>query len=214
MAPEAVTEGPVRAFIGLGANVGDATGTLATAVRALAALPNVRLRAVSRLYLTKPVGLTDQPDFHNAAVEVSVTGATGDAAMDALALLERLKDLERDFGRRRRRRWGPRELDLDLLAFGRSMIDVERTPASRSLDAAGRPEAARDRLIVPHPAAHERLFVLAPLADIAPRLIPPGWKETIEEARHRQAAREGEDAVVAVASWDERRDDWGPLQPK
>lgn len=209
-----MTERPVRAYIGLGANVGNAPATLAAAVRSLAALPNARLRAVSRLYVTKPVGVTDQPDFHNAAVELSLTGPSGERDTAALTLLERLKDLERDFGRRRRRRWGPRELDLDLIVFGRSKVDVERTPGARSLDAAPGAEAATARLVVPHPAAHQRLFVLAPLADVAPRLTPPGWAATVEEARSRQALREGEDAVIPVASWDERRDDWGPLQPR
>lgn len=209
-----MTERPVRVYIGLGANVGNAPATLAAAVRALAAFPNARLRAVSRLYETEPVGVTDQPDFHNAAVELSLTGGSGEPETDAITLLERLKDLERDFGRRRRRRWGPRELDLDLLVFGRSKIDVERTPAGRSLDAAAETAPGMDRLVVPHPAAHQRLFVLAPLADIAPRLTPPGWEATVEEARRRQALREGEHAVIPIAGWDERHDDWGPLQPR
>lgn len=209
-----MSERPIRAYIGLGANVGDARETLAAAVRALASLPNARLRAVSRLYLTKPVGVTEQSDFHNAAVELTVSGVSGQPAVDALELLERLKDLERDFGRRRRRRWGPRELDLDLLVFGRSNVDVERTPRSRSVDAPAEGATVEDRLVVPHPAAQERLFVLAPLADVAPRLIPPGWRLTVEEARHAQEAREGADAVIPIATWDERRDEWGPLQPR
>jgi 2-amino-4-hydroxy-6-hydroxymethyldihydropteridine diphosphokinase len=209
-----VSERPVRAYIGLGANVGNAVETLAAAVRALATLPGARLQAVSRLYRTRPVGVTDQPDFHNAVVELRVSPGSRDAAADALSLLERLKDLERDFGRRRRGRWGPRELDLDLLVFGRSTIDVERTTAARSLDAAKDPAAVPDRLVVPHPAARERLFVLAPLADVAPRLVPPGWNTTVETARRELVAREKEGAVIPVASWDERRDDWGPLQPR
>ena len=209
-----MSDRPVRAYIGLGANVGHARDTLASAVRALAALPGARLRAVSRLYVTRPVGVTDQPDFHNAVVELSLTGATGEPARDALDLLERLKDLERDFGRRRRRRWGPRELDLDLLVFGHSKIDVERTPGSRSVDTPAVASNVKDRLVVPHPAAQERLFVLAPLADIAPRLVPSGWGVSAEEARVEQERREGADAVVPVASWDERRDDWGSLQPR
>jgi 2-amino-4-hydroxy-6-hydroxymethyldihydropteridine diphosphokinase len=195
-------------YIGLGANVGDAPTTLAAAVRALASLPRARLRKVSRLYQTRPVGVTDQPDFHNAAVELSVSMESEDAAAAALALLERLKGLERDFGRRRRRRWGPRELDLDLLVFGRSQVDVERTADAQSLD------APKDRLIVPHPAAAERLFVLAPLSDLAPRLVPPGWDLAVEQARRAQEQREGADAVVPVATWDERIDSWGPLQPR
>ena len=67
----------VRAYIGLGANVGDAASTLAEAVAALAALPGARLKGVSRLYVTAPVGVTDQPDFHNAAVALDVDGGRG-----------------------------------------------------------------------------------------------------------------------------------------
>jgi 2-amino-4-hydroxy-6-hydroxymethyldihydropteridine diphosphokinase len=192
--------GRVRAYIGLGANVGDAAGTIAAAIRALAALPDVRLRAVSMLYATAPVGVTDQPEFRNAVVALDVP-AGPDPTTGATALLVALKRLERAFGRRERERWGPRELDLDLLVFGRSKLSVDRPPEGRSDDAAkfGR------LLVVPHPEAQRRLFVLAPLADIAPRLVPPGWGEMVESARRRQAAVEGPGAVRPVARWDEER---------
>ena len=123
----------VRAYIGLGANMGDAPDTLARAVRALAALPGVRLRGVSRLYVTRPVGVLDQPDFHNAVVALDVP-AGPDPETGALALLIALKGLERAFGRQERERWGPRELDLDLLLFGRHRVRVERPDAARSAD--------------------------------------------------------------------------------
>lgn len=199
-----MTERRVRAYLGLGANVGDAEATLTEAVAAIAALPGARLRGVSRLYATDPVGVTDQPEFRNAVVALDVaagrdprTGTPG-----ALALLAALKELERDFGRRKRQRWGPRELDLDLLVFGRHRIAVERPPAARSLDAETDPGKAARLLEVPHPAAAARLFVLAPLADLAPRLVPPGWHETVETARRRGARIEGRDAVRPVGSWD------------
>src|SRR5262249_29115288 len=104
----------VRAYIGLGANLGDARATLTAAVAALGALPGARLRGVSRLYRTTPVGVTDQPDFLNAAVALDVP-AGRDSATGAIALLVELKRLERESGRQPRGRWGPRELDLDLL---------------------------------------------------------------------------------------------------
>jgi 2-amino-4-hydroxy-6-hydroxymethyldihydropteridine diphosphokinase len=170
----------VRSYIGLGANVGDARTNLERAVRALAALPGARLRGVSRLYRTAPVGLTDQPDFLNAAVALDVPAGTVPET-GALALLRALKELEVALGRRPRQRWGPREIDLDLLIFGRHRVHVEQ---SEGLD-----------LEVPHPRAGERLFVLAPLADLAPGLRPPGWRETVESARRRRAAVEGDDAV-------------------
>ena len=202
----------IRAYVGLGANVGAAAETLERAVGALAALPGVRLRGVSRLYVTRPVGVANQRDFHNAVVALDATGEGTDADA-ALALLARLKDLEREFGRRRRRRWGPRELDLDLLVFGDARLDVPRTPEARSVDApAG--STTPDRLVVPHPAAGERLFVLAPLADLAPRLVPPGWDRTVDEARRRQVEREGPDAIRVVADWHDGRQRWERVQPR
>ncbi len=131
----------VRAYIGLGANVGDPEATLAEAVTALASLPGAHLRGVSRLYVTAPWGEPDQPDFRNAVVAIDVPGGQEPAAA-ALALLARLKDVERDFGRREGRRWGPRELDLDLLVFGRARLTVERPPEARSVDADGDPARA------------------------------------------------------------------------
>src|SRR5690606_35028218 len=114
----------VRAYIGLGANVGNARATLHAAVRALAALPAVRVVGVSPLYVTRPVGVVDQPDFHNAVVALEVP-AGPDPATGALALLIALQGIERAFGRVERERWGPREVDLDLLVFGADAIHVE-----------------------------------------------------------------------------------------
>ncbi len=209
----AVTRRRVRAYIGLGANVGDAARTLADAVHALAALPGTRVRAVSRLYVTAPVGVTDQPDFHNAVVALDVPAGT-DPATGALELLAMMKEQERAFGRRHRRRWGPRELDLDILVFGRHRVSVERPPEARSIDAATDPARAARLLEVPHPAAAARLFVLAPLADLAPGLVPPGWGMSVATARRRQADREPPDAVRPVAAWDATIDAWSPVQPR
>jgi len=202
----------VRAYIGLGANVGDPERTLAEAVHALAALPGSRLRGVSRLYATAPVGLTDQPEFRNAVAALDVP-AGPDPETGALDVLTALKELERAFGRRRRRRWGPRELDLDLLVFGRSRIALERPAAVRSMDADTDPVKAAQLLEVPHPAAADRLFVLAPLADLAPGLVPPGWHETVETARRGRATVEGPDAVRPVGTWDDRDGRWRPSRP-
>ncbi|HEY5488405.1 MAG TPA: 2-amino-4-hydroxy-6-hydroxymethyldihydropteridine diphosphokinase [Candidatus Limnocylindrales bacterium] len=178
----------VRAYVGLGANVGDPLANLRNAVRALAALPDVSVRGVSRLYQTKPVGVTDQPDFLNAVVALHVP-AGPDPETGALALLAALKALEVAIGRVARERWGPREVDLDLLLFGRQVINVER-PDGRWL-------------VVPHPQAHDRLFVLAPLSDLVPGLRPPTWGETVTTARTRQGQLEGPDAVrvAADSSW-------------
>ncbi len=182
----------VRAYIGLGANVGDPSGTLAAGVRALAALPGVRLRGVSRLYATRPVGIADQPEFRNAVAALDVPRGP-DPETGAVALLVALKSIERAFGRRRGERWGPRELDLDLLIFGRHHIKVERPKVGRSDRAIQDDEG--QWLQVPHPSAHERLFVLAPLGDLAPGLVPPDWAETVATARDRRIDIEGGDAV-------------------
>jgi 2-amino-4-hydroxy-6-hydroxymethyldihydropteridine diphosphokinase len=209
----AVTRRRVRAYIGLGANVGDSARTLANAIVALADLPGVSVRAVSRLYVTAPVGVTDQPDFHNAAAALEVP-AGPDPATGALELLAALKELERAFGRGRGRRWGPRELDLDLLVFGRARVVVERTDDARSIDAGHDPARAARLLEVPHPAAATRLFVLAPLADLAPGLAPPGWGVSVRTARRIQALREPPDAVRPVATWDPAAGGWRPIQPR
>jgi 2-amino-4-hydroxy-6-hydroxymethyldihydropteridine diphosphokinase len=195
--------GRVRAYIGLGANLGDAGATLEAGIRALAALPGVRLRAVSRLYATAPVGVVDQPPFRNAVAALDVPSGP-DPATGATALLIALKQLERAFGRQDRERWGPRELDLDLLVFGRARLSLERPPAGLSLD----PGKADRLLVVPHPEAARRLFVLAPLADVAAGLTPPGWHETVATAAARRRIAEGDDAVRAVATWDRASSRW------
>ena len=192
---------------------------MARAVHALGGLPGARVRAVSRLYATEPVGFTDQPEFRNAVVRLDVTaGADGAALVDttagALSLLASLKALERAFGRVARERWGPRELDLDLLIYGRALLSVDPPPAARSNDAAIDPVKATKLLVVPHPAAATRLFVLAPMADLAPRLVPPGWDVTVETARRRQLAIEGPDAVRPIGTWDPSLGGWRPDQPR
>ena len=197
----------VRAYVGLGANVGDARATLTWAVGAVAALPGARLRGVSRLYATDPVGVTDQPEFRNAVVAMDVP-AGSDPAAGALALLSQLKELERASGRQQRERWGPRELDLDLLIFGRAAISVDRPTAARSNDADHDPTRASKLLLVPHPEAHQRLFVLAPLSDVARWLVPPGWHETVRTASIRQEAVEGLGAVRPIGEWDPASSAW------
>ena len=199
----------VRAYLGLGANLGDAAGTLAWAVTRLQAVPKARVVGVSPLYATAAWGVTDQPEFRNAVVALDVARVAGQTAeAGALDLLARLKVMERDAGRRPGRRWGPRELDLDLLVFGRHRIVVERTPQARSLDADTDPEKAGRRLEVPHRDLGERLFVLAPLADLAPRLVPPGWHETVATRRRRVAAQEDPGAVRLVGAWEPAAGRW------
>ncbi len=193
----------VRTYIGLGANVGDTRATLAAAVHALAALAGASLAGVSRLYRTAPVEVTDQPDFDNAVVALDVPAGPG-GQTGPIALLLALKGIERALGRQDRFRYGPRELDLDLLIFGQERMSVERPEAGRSPD----PAKATRLLEVPHPEACRRLFVLAPLADLAPNLVPPGWPESVEQARARQESIEGASAVEPIANWDATLGRW------
>lgn len=183
----------VPAYVGLGANVGQPRTTLARAVRAMAALPEVRLDAVSRLYRTRPVGVVDQPDFLNAVVQLDVPRGP-DAETGALALLAALKGLELALGRQPRDRWHAREADLDLLLFGDDIVSTER-PDGRWLE-------------VPHPRMRQRLFVLAPLAELAPTLRPAGWLETVSEAALDRQAAEGSGAVNPEAVWDAEALQW------
>lgn len=130
-----------------------------------------------------------------------------DPETGATALLIALKQLERAFGRQERERWGPRELDLDLIVFGRARLSIERPPAGLSIDAG----KAKRLLVVPHPEAAGRLFVLAPLADIAAGLVPPGWHETVATTARRRRAIEPPDSVRPTATWDADRSAWASI---
>jgi len=160
-------DAPRRAFLGLGSNLGDRRDNLAQARARVAALPGTRLLAESRLYLTRPVGRADQPDFLNQVVEVETT-------LSPRALLGYLKQMEWDLGRRPGVRWGPREIDLDILV----MEGVEMSEPD---------------LVIPHPRLGERAFVLMPLAELAPQILLPSG-ETVAEA----AARVGRQGVEPV----------------
>lgn len=146
----------VRAYIGLGANLGDAAATVRTAIAALGQLPHSRLLASSLLYRSAPVGYLDQPDFINAVAAIETD-------LDAHALLDALLGLEQQFGRERSFRNAPRTLDLDLLLHGELVLH----------DA---------RLSLPHPRMAERAFVLLPLADIAPDLVLPDGRRLADLA--------------------------------
>jgi 2-amino-4-hydroxy-6-hydroxymethyldihydropteridine diphosphokinase len=194
----------VLAYIGLGANVGAPREALKVAVSALSVLPGCALAGVSRLYRTRPLGPVEQGDFLNAVAGLRVpAGATPEDG--AMALLVTLKGLERTMGRVQRERWGPREIDLDLLLFGDASMRVERDAAARSVEPA---RTGVQWLEVPHASAAERLFVLAPLADLAPGLRPPGWGLTVEAARARAQVAEGPDSVEPLGSWDYRTGNW------
>jgi len=143
----------VRAYVALGANLGDREATIRAALADLGAAPGVRVTGVSRLRETEPVGCLDQPAFLNGAAALETT-------LGPRELLELLLEVERRHGRVREGRpaQGPRTLDLDLLLYESARIE-------------------EPGLTVPHPRLHERAFVLEPLADLDPSLEVPGKGE-------------------------------------
>lgn len=141
----------MRAYVGLGSNLGEREATLRRAVEALGATEGIEVVAVSSFRETDPIGVPDQPRFVNGAAALETT-------MSARELLERLLEVERTLGRDRSAevRWGPRTVDLDLLLYGEESID-------------------EPGLEVPHPRLTQRVFVLEPLLELEPELrLPDG----------------------------------------
>ena len=138
---------PLRAWIGLGANLGQPLAQLQSAIGALSQLPDTLLLAVSPLYGSAPVGPADQPDYLNAAALLQTS-------LPPHALLRELQAIENAHDRVRERHWGPRTLDLDLLLYD---ADIIATP----------------ELKVPHPELSHRAFVVLPLLDLEPGLSLP-----------------------------------------
>jgi 2-amino-4-hydroxy-6-hydroxymethyldihydropteridine diphosphokinase len=138
----------IAATLGLGGNLGDPVAAFAAALERLSANRAVELKAVSSVWRTAPWGKLDQPEFRNMAVLTETT-------LPAEDLLALCLEIERQSGRERRERWGPRTLDIDILTYGDETID-------------------RPGLQVPHPRIAERAFVLAPLAEIASDILIGG----------------------------------------
>lgn len=143
-------------YIALGANLGQREKNIAAALNALQHTKGVSVDTVSSLYETDPVGgPPDQPRFINAAAKL-VTELTPER------LLSVLQQIELSLGRRRGERWGPREIDLDILLYDNLVI-------------------SEDGLTIPHPLMHERRFVMEPLAEIAPEARHPALGMTAHE---------------------------------
>ena len=138
----------MRAYIGLGSNLDEPAEQIKTAIQDIQSIAQSSVVACSSLYKSPPMGPQDQPDYINAVVAVETT-------LSAHALLDALQAIEQLHGRIRKRHWGERTLDLDILLFGDHQITDER-------------------LKVPHPGLAERAFVVYPLAEIAPDLVVPG----------------------------------------
>jgi len=143
-------------YLSLGSNVGDRAANLKTAIARLGKLGKVM--AVSSFYETEPVEFAAQPWFLNCAVELHTEKMPKQ-------LLAAILEIEKEMGRRRIQKKGPRTLDIDILLFGNSIIKMKE-------------------LTIPHPAMHERRFVLEPLAEIAPQARHPVFKRSVRELRH------------------------------
>jgi 2-amino-4-hydroxy-6-hydroxymethyldihydropteridine diphosphokinase len=164
--------GAVHCFVGIGSNLGGRAANIAAALEAMRRSAGIEVVRVSRLMEFDAVGgPAGSPAFLNAAAELSTT-------LGSHALLKRLLEIERELGRERRIKWEPRTIDLDLLLYGQSII-------------------SSDELVVPHPLMHERLFVLEPLAEIAPEAMHPALQMTVAgllEAR-KMRERQGADGA-------------------
>ena len=146
--------GPVRAVIALGSNIDEPEMQVNRAFDEIAAMPQTKLVAKSRLHRTKPVGYANQPDFVNACALV-------ETGLAPRALLDNLLDLEKQHGRVRTIRNGPRTLDLDIVLYGDKVVD-------------------EPGLAIPHPRAHDRAFVLVPLVEVWPDATIPGKGKAAE----------------------------------
>jgi len=142
-------------YLSLGSNIGDRAANLNSAIERLGVLGTIE--KISSFYETEPVEFTAQPWFLNIAVKL-------DTEKMPKQLLAGILDVEQQMGRRRTQKKGPRAIDIDILLFGNSIIDTKG-------------------LTVPHPAMHERRFVLEPLAEIAPEVRHPVFKRTLRELR-------------------------------
>ncbi len=144
-----------KVYIGLGSNIGDKSENIRQALKLIDQINSVSVKKVSSFYETEPVGYEDQDWFVNAVAEI-------EADLSPEALLDTLKKIEKFIGRKDRIRWGPREIDVDILFYDQMIIN---TP----------------HLIIPHPRLHERAFVLVPLAEIAKDFVHPIMNKTITE---------------------------------
>ncbi|MDE0316558.1 MAG: 2-amino-4-hydroxy-6-hydroxymethyldihydropteridine diphosphokinase [Candidatus Poribacteria bacterium] len=146
-------------YIGFGSNIGDRLSYIKGAIHALSQAEGITLQKISSLYETEPVGDEAQAQFLNGVVAIKTD-------LSPHTLLQTLKQSETTVGRQHRTRWGPREIDLDILIYGDIYL---RTP----------------NLVIPHPEMHLRRFVLVPLAEIAPDLLHPVFNETIQTLLER-----------------------------
>ncbi len=158
-------------FLGLGSNVGDRLRFLQKAAEAVGGLSATSVIRSSAIYETEPVGEKEQPEFLNAVLEI-------ESGLDPQELFSRLKEIEKDLGRTQTARWGPREIDIDLLYYGHLVMEEEN-------------------LRIPHPEVAGRRFVLRPLAELVPDFRDPREGRTVLDLLH--ACRDTSE--VRVTKW-------------
>lgn len=142
-------------YLSLGSNLGQRLQFLKKAIRSIEKTDEISIKKVSPVYETQPVGYDDQKWFLNLVIEVQTN-------FDPLSLLEYLSSIEKQMGRNREVKWGPRNIDIDILLYNNQVVDSKE-------------------LTMPHPLMHERRFVLTPLAQIAPQLLHPILEKSVEE---------------------------------
>jgi 2-amino-4-hydroxy-6-hydroxymethyldihydropteridine diphosphokinase len=157
-------------FLGLGSNLGERAQYLATAMSKISSFAIVERK--SRIYETEPWGLKEQPNFLNQVVEIKT-------AIEPGKLLSELKKIEKQMGRKKIVRFGPRVIDLDILFYDDLILQTER-------------------LTIPHPSLAQRAFVLVPLDEIAPELVHPVEKKTIHELLQKIDSR-------GILPWEENQ---------
>ena len=142
-------------YLSLGSNLGDRVKNLKEAIKRMEESGKVSIKKISSVYETEPVGYENQPRFLNLVLQTQTS-------LDPHPLLEQLLSIEEQMGRKREGKWGPRNIDIDILFYDDLMVNsVELT--------------------IPHPRMHERRFILVPLAQIAPKLLHPFLKKNVTE---------------------------------
>ncbi|MCF6094673.1 2-amino-4-hydroxy-6-hydroxymethyldihydropteridine diphosphokinase [Microaerobacter geothermalis] len=146
---------PCKAYLGLGANIGDREDQLIKALELINSNNEMEVTKLSSVYETEPVGYIEQPPFLNMVIEINTY-------LEPEALLYRLLFIEKSLGRERKLKWGPRTIDIDILLYDKLEIN-------------------RPDLIIPHPRMIERAFVIIPLMDLNPDLMIPGLGKSVKE---------------------------------
>jgi len=142
-------------YIGIGSNIGERKENIEKSLKILNSVEGIDVVSVSSLYDTEPYGYDEQPRFLNSAVKIS-------SSLEPIPLLGKLKEIEKEMGREKGFKWGPRIIDLDILFYDNIILNEEG-------------------LIIPHPELHKRWFVLKPLNDIAPSFEHPLLKKTVQQ---------------------------------